>query len=195
MCAVSRQQKHQLCMRRLCEEARCYPNLYNLSIKQYKDSQMCNNSGKLFVSPQFRSGVPNCPVWLREKIRGWAMGLLQAAVTARPTNAGSSRAGPPGELCVPFPWFAWLPAGSEWPGETHRGGDWATRWPTHPCLWNNRLGNENCLLRQRGLLTPFVKEAWLGWDSRFQPVLNSPVQPKRSTGDAEAIRPSSFWNG
>ncbi len=46
---VSRLQKHQLRMLRLCEEARCNPNLYNPSIKQYKDSQMCNNSGKLFV--------------------------------------------------------------------------------------------------------------------------------------------------
>ncbi len=36
-------QKHQLRMRRLCEEARCYSKLYNASIKQYKDSQMCNN--------------------------------------------------------------------------------------------------------------------------------------------------------
>ncbi len=43
---VSRLQKHQLRMRRLCEEVCWYPHLYNPSIKQYKDRQMCNNLWK-----------------------------------------------------------------------------------------------------------------------------------------------------
>ncbi len=48
--AVSRLQKHQMrTVRRLCEEARCYPKLYNQLIKQYKDSQKCNNSWQLFL--------------------------------------------------------------------------------------------------------------------------------------------------
>ncbi len=36
-------------LRKLCEDAHCSPHFYNSSIKQYKDSQMCNNSGQLFV--------------------------------------------------------------------------------------------------------------------------------------------------
>ncbi len=51
--AVSRLQKHQLRMRRLCEEARCCLNRYNPLIKQFKDSQMCNNSGQLFFTCLF----------------------------------------------------------------------------------------------------------------------------------------------
>ncbi len=85
----------------------------------------------------------------------WATGLLWAAAAALLTNAGSSRAGPRGEPCVPVPWFAWLPTGSERSGEKDREGGWASRGPTRP--WNSRLGNENSLLRRRGLLPPYQR--------------------------------------
>ncbi len=48
---VRRLQKHQVRMRRLCEETRCYPHFYNPLIKQYKDIQMCNNVVCLLFNP------------------------------------------------------------------------------------------------------------------------------------------------
>ncbi len=87
---VVRLQKHQLRMRRRCEEARCYSNRYNPSIKQYKDSHMCNNSGQFFVHMfVYCSSRSTAHVWNTSAERTTSARFPRCRVRVRITHAES----------------------------------------------------------------------------------------------------------
>ncbi len=75
----------------------------------------------------------------RFRLKGIGHGAASSSWNNSDTHGWFLQRGLLEEACAVAPWLVWVPAVAERLEGKHRAGDWATRWPAHPCSswWKN----------------------------------------------------------